>query len=329
MLLPPLKYHRPRSLAELSAISRELAAGNRKSRYLAGGTDLIPNLKHAPLAQPEPLDLISLNAIDTLSAIRKDSDALHIGSCVRLGTIAADPLVKELFPDLASTAAVVATPQIRNMATLGGNIMVDTRCRYFNQPCHIQDSAGVCFKAGGNRCHVFPMTKQTDPLICRARFVSDTVPVLMLLGAKVIASNGTTERVIALTDLYREEGLRHHRLESGEIIANVQIPLNQPPRVAYEKLRIRNAIDFPSLGMAVAFAGRHLRMAVTGVGVTPTLYELDVGERLDFVRDSAAMADMIRKVAKPLEQDFFPTGYRRQMIPVMVQRVMRKLIQAT
>jgi CO/xanthine dehydrogenase FAD-binding subunit len=177
------------------------------------------------------------------------------------------------------------------------------------------------------------MTKETDPLVCRARFVSDSVPVLLLLNAEVIVSSGTTERIVPLAQLYREDGLRHHQLARGEFLRSIQIPNQPKSKIVYEKLRIRNAIDFPSLGLAGRLARNlggsegdmQVRLALTGVGMSPALFTQEIDGSIDIEKHGGILADQIKKIAKPLEQDFFPTGYRRLMISVMVRRVLEKL----
>ena len=329
MLMPRIEYHRPTTLGGVSQLTMQLDGESALWHFLAGGTDLIPNMKHGNLFEATPVALISLNGISELSGICMDGSTIEIGATTRIATLCADKLIKAHLPALAAAAELVATPQIRNMATIAGNIMVDTRCRYFNQPCHIQESTGVCFKSGGDRCHIFPMTKSSDPVTCRARFVSDTVPVLMLLKAEVVISDGFNERTIFLSQLFREDGINPHRLASGEFIRAIRINSENHSRIVYEKLRIRNAIDFPSIGIAGQVANGkshcHLRFCVTGVGMSPGLVELDVPLSADRKEQAKAVTDEIKKRVKVLEQDYFPTGYRRDMIGVMVGNVLHQL----
>ena len=329
MLMPATLHHRPKNFSDLAQLTRELAEAGHTWHFLAGGTDLIPNLKQGNFGSERPVSIVSLNNISELSGIEFFDGMIEIGATTKLSEIGQSSEVREHLPALATTVNLVGTGQIRNMASLGGNIMVDSRCRYYNQPCHVQESNGICFKSGGGRCHVFPMTKVTDPLLCRARFVSDSVPVLLLLNSEVVISNGIIDRTIELSELFREDGLIPHKLGASEFIRSVRVSAAGHDQIIYEKLRIRQAIDFPSLGIAgqIIHGGSmdRLRFSVTGVGMIPSLIELEMPAQAEIEDKSTAVAYEIKKVAKPLEQDFFSTGYRRTMIFVMVRKIIRQL----
>jgi 4-hydroxybenzoyl-CoA reductase subunit beta len=229
----------------------QLRASLPESLYVAGGTDLLPNLKHH---LHHPKTLISLAQLEGLDAIESSSDgALRIGARTTLHRVATSELLQQEVPALSLAASLVAGPQHRLMGTLGGNIMLDTRCLFYNQSREWREALGYCLKAEGTWCHVIGSAKA-----CVAAQSSDTVPVLVALGAsvEVLLADGT-QREIALRELWTKDGRvdRNHTVPDGSLVTAVRIPAPSPGhRSTYRKVRSRAAVDFPQLGIAAVAA---------------------------------------------------------------------------
>jgi 4-hydroxybenzoyl-CoA reductase subunit beta len=330
--LPDLQVEVPRSLEDALTILARAAVEGRRARVLAGGTDLVPNLKRG---QEAPALLVSLAALRGLDDVREASDgsgALHVGALTRLARVAEHPLVRARAAVLGRAAALIASPQIREMATIGGNLCLDTRCRHVNQTEFWRDALGNCIKAPGSNvaapCHVVPGGRR-----CVASASADLPPVLVALGARVTIVSASGSHTIDLSALYRNDGIAPLTLDVGELITEVIVPASAW-RVAYQKLRARQAIDFPVLGVAVAVdadeAGTCRALRVVATGVTPApraVAKLDavaVGKRLD--RDVvAAIGARCREGLHPLSTFGDDTEWRRDMIPVLVRRALAEL----
>jgi 4-hydroxybenzoyl-CoA reductase subunit beta len=248
--MPPLEVHLPTTVAEAVALRRDLPA----SMYIAGGTDLLVNLKHR-LHAPE--HLVSLSAVEELVGIEASDDGtLRIGAGTVLQEVAESEVVRDGAPALAIAAGLVAGPQHRRMGTLGGNVMLDTRCLFYNQSESWREALGYCLKKDGDWCHVINTPKR-----CVAAHSGDTVPVLIALDAVlevVHPEDGPGE--VLLEDLYVMDGRfdDNHALDPRCLVVAIRIPPRTPGhRSTYRKVRARRAVDFPQLGLAVvgAFAG--------------------------------------------------------------------------
>lgn len=322
MLLPDLSYHKPDSSEALFAVFDQIA--DRPLHLLAGGTDLIPALKRLGHLTHAPA-LISLNQVTHRHVtFIEQENILRIGAGVTLGNLTANPLILSYLPIVARVAQTIASPQIRNRATIGGNLLVDNRCSYFNQSTATRESHGNCFKAGGNQCSLIRSTQPGSPQ-CRARFVSDLAPILMVLGAKVIIVAPEGKKTVDVGTLYRADGMDHHNLAAGAFIAEIEIEIAPSRQTGYEKLRIRDVLDFPSLGVAVSktatHRGRSLELALTGVDTVPRYQTLDYADFADEAELLEALENWARQAVSPLQQDFFPPTYRRKMIGVYLRKI--------
>ena len=319
--IAPFALEAPRTLAEAFALLESAP----RARLLAGGTDLIANLRRG-LDTP-PL-LIDLNAIAELHTLALTSAGATIGAGVTLARLAADEAIRQSFPIIADAALSVAGPSHRSVATLGGNLCLDTRCAFYNQSEWWRRSNGYCLKHGGDTCHVAPQGKH-----CHAAFSGDLAPALLVLGAaaEIAGSQGT--RRVPLADLYVDDGAAHLALGHGEILAAVHIP-PQPEgaRAGYRKARARGAIDFPLAGVAMRVATRSggivdLRIALTGTNACPLLLEGTdalLGKPLD---DDllAQLAKLVQRQASPMRTTVTPSNYRRQVAAVMTRRLVLEL----
>lgn len=322
-------FERPAGLPALRGLLARLGKEQRSFTLAAGGTDLLPQLKQRQLA---PQVVVSLNGVGELTGIELTADGtLRIGALTRLAEVAEHALVRQQQPALAAVAARVASPQIRNRATLGGNLLVNNRCIYVNQGPLNRAVHAPCFKVDGDVCHIVKSAVRGKLPQCQARFVSDTAPVLLLLDARLVLLRGRGERRVPLRRFYRNDGIERNVLKPGEVLGWIEVPPAGGLRVDYDKLAVRNALDFPSLGVAVGVRENdsgepvELAVALTGLGTYPLhwRFELVAG-----ITPPAVVAQACAKAGKAVtsyQQDFFPRDYRKKMIGVFIHRALRRL----
>lgn len=330
MRMPPFRFERPTELRQALELFRDPDGIGNGYVLSAGGTDIVPMMKSQPVSVGT---LISLTKLKALGGIRLDpGKSLSLGALVTLAGLSSDTTVREAFPCIAETAGKIATPQIRNRATVGGNLLVDNRCIYFNQSEQNRLAHTPCFKAGGEACHLVPKTARGDDPLCRARSVSDLAPVLLLLRATIRIVSAAGERSLPLHDFYLPDGIFRNRLDKGEILTRIDVPLPGPSAgILYEKLRIRNAIDFPSLGVAASLdrisgGGTRFGVALTGVHTRPVVGQVDVAARGSWEEPVNSLIAEISREVTPFRQGFFPPDYLRKMIPVLIRRNVEKLL---
>lgn len=299
---------------------------------IAGGTDLMPNMKHRLFS---PNHLVALKGIPEMRGIRLEEGAdggadLWLGAGETLSDIAENHLVAEHFPALAEAAGAIAGPQIRNQGTLGGNLCLDTRCTYYNQSFFWRQALGFCLKKDGDLCHVTRVGKK-----CVAANSADTPPVLLTLGASVELASARARRAVPISDFFIADGVWNSVRERGELVVGVRIAVPEIPwRSAYEKIRQRGAIDFPLLSIAAAArvtadqTVEHLSIVVSALGARPRVLT-----GLDSVAEGRALPDVMEEVAAlaykqchPLENLIVDPDWRRAMVPVYVRRILSRLV---
>jgi 4-hydroxybenzoyl-CoA reductase subunit beta len=293
---------------------------------VAGGTDLIPNMKHRLFT---PGHLVSLKNIDALRGIRVDDEDLVIGATETLTDVARSELVRSHVPSLATAAAHVAGPQLRNMGTIGGNVCLDTRCTYYNQTEFWRGALGYCLKKEGTVCHVTKVGKK-----CVAAHSADTPPVLMTVNATIdlIGPDGT--RSEPARDFFVSDGIWNSRRAPDELVTRIRIPILDRRRTGYAKLRQRESIDFPLLTVAVASTFNDdgtiddLTGVVTGLGSRPRELsgwtEIAAGRELD----PDLMAELCERAhaqCRPLENMIVDPEWRRAMVPLYVGKALSEL----
>ena len=298
--LPSFALDRPRTL---DAALRILNDHGGAARVIAGGTDLVVNLRQR---LEEPRRLVALGGIRGLDAIAHAAGTgLSIGALATVHALALHPLVRALFPVLARAAAAVAAPTIRRMGTVGGNLCLDTRCVWYNQSAFWRSACGYCLKKDGRVCHVVPGSS-----LCWAVYSGDLAPAFLTLDAAVVLASVRGERVVPLHRFFLEDGARRFDLAPDEVLAEVRVPPEKAGlHGVYRKLRRRGALDFPLAGAAVACRLRDGRFdevtaALTAVGPRPFLVE-GVREILQGVpaTDEDAIdraAGLARRLANPM-----------------------------
>lgn len=324
--LHPYVYHRPTSLAEALDLLAEHAGDVLP---IAGGTDLVPNMKHGLFT---PGHLVALKGIGELHGIEERDGELRIGAATTLAGVAAHPLVQDHFPALAEAAACIAHPMIRNQGTIGGNICLDTRCTYYNQTYFWRKALGFCLKKDGDDCHVVKGGTK-----CVAAHSADTPPMLMALGASVDIASAEGARSLPLAGFFVGDGIWNKRLEPNELLTAVRIPLPRTRlRAVYTKVRERKSVDFPILSVAIAATFdkadviESLDVVVAALGAKPRaiggMEKIAVGERLrpDVIE---AVAQQAYRQCHPLDNLIVEIEWRRAMVPVYVRRGLHQLLE--
>jgi 4-hydroxybenzoyl-CoA reductase subunit beta len=316
--LPPFKLLRPRTVDEALAY---LSAYANDIRIVAGGTDLIPSMRQKLF---EPQHVLDIRHIAELSGIHQRDSEVEIGALTTLTTIEHSGFLRQHYPVLTEAAATVASPVLRNMGTIGGNICLDTRCLWYNQSLTWRQSCGFCIKKDGDLCHVAPGGQK-----CWAAFSGDTPPALLCLSAEIEIVGASGRRRLPLRDFYTGIGDSYRKLEPNELLTRVFLPNSSADlRGVYRKLRIRGSIDYPLAGVAVALkrSNGHIadaRVALTAVNPAPTLVkgasQALEGKVIDEVV-AEAVGDLAARTAKPLTTSALTPEYRREMIRVFTKR---------
>lgn len=319
--LPRFRFRSPRTIAEAAAW---LAESPADTMLLAGGTDLIPNMKRR---QQTPKTVIALRQIDELTRVSNGA-GLRIGASVTLSAIVEDPRIRAAAPGLWQAAAQVATPHLRNMGTIGGNLCLDTRCTYYDQSEEWRRAIGYCMKKDGSTCWV-----ATSSPRCLAVSSTDTAPMLQALGAQVRLVSAAGDRTIDLADLYANDGMRYLCRRPDEILTEVAVPDQTGWRSTYWKLRRRGSFDFPvaSAAVAVRFDGPRVAEARIVLGAvasqpmaSPKAVAALIGQSLtDNV--VAAAADAAYDVAKPMDNTDFELVWRKKVVRALVTSALREL----
>jgi 4-hydroxybenzoyl-CoA reductase subunit beta len=319
--LTEFRIERPQDLA--AAVQLGARDG---SQYLAGGTDLITNLRHGHGAPSLLVDLAGLAELDGISC---GADGARIGAGVRLASLCAPDALLARYPAIGAAAAAIAGPGHRNLATVGGNLCLDTRCVYYNQSEWWRAANGYCLKRAGEVCHVAPQGKQ-----CRAAYSGDLAPALMVHAAEVEIAAASGRRRLPLAALYRDDGRAHLALAAGELLVAVHLP---PVRLrsAYRKASLRRAVDFPLAGVAVALALERgyiaeLRVAVTGTNPQPLLIEgtADLAGAPADADAAQRLGKLVQAQVEPVRTTTSPAQYRRAVAAAMAGQMLRELAAA-
>ncbi len=312
----------PRSAAD--AVAR--LAANPQARLISGGTDLIPNLRHG-LGAPE--SLIDLSGLAELANIERSTQGWRIGAGVTLAQLAQHEAITTQLPLLAQAALAVAAPSHRTVATVGGNLCLDTRCSFYNQSQWWRESNHYCLKHGGDVCHVAPQGKR-----CYAAWSGDMAPALIALNASIDILSPTGSRQLQLADFYIDDGAQPLTLAADELVTAVQLPAqSEGMRCGYRKARQRGAIDFPLAGVAICCVASNsavteLRVALTGTNSRPFLLtgtQALCGQPLN-PELFMGLGKLVQKQVNPMRTTGTSAAYRRQVAAVLTQRLLRELV---
>jgi 4-hydroxybenzoyl-CoA reductase subunit beta len=319
MILPPFELHEPKTVEEAVALK---ARFGKDADLVAGGTDLLCNYKYELNAKPH---VISLRDVAEL----KTFDLGRIGAAAILDDVREDAAFRHALPVIPETILTISSHLLRQTGTVGGNLMVDTRCFWFNQSRFWRDSIGSCLKAEGDVCRVVWGAKE-----CVAVYSGDLAPVLITLGCSVTVAGPKGRRVVPLDRFFRHDGIARHVLEPGEMLVDVRIPESAASWTAgYEKLRSRESFDFPVLGVAAAlrFEGGRLaagHLCLGAVHTTPLIRDEVLQPWFGRVLDEAAAQAIGDAVADGLtvhHNTAMNPPYRRRMASVFTRRLLLRL----
>lgn len=319
MTLPEFDLLRPKSVGEAVEAAKGLAGA---FDYLGGGTDILQNYKCGVNVNRT---MISLRHI---GALRERSTSV-IGGGVTLGDLERDEDFVTAYPAFGEALRNLASPLIRQTATVGGNLLCDTRCIFLNQTEFAREALGYCLKADGPECRVVKGAQT-----CYANYSGDLAPVMMVLGGSVRLAGPDGERTLPVRDFFQLDGIQRNVKQREEIVVGIELPSDAAElRSSYKKLRMRDAFDYPEV--AVAAAGRmdgdritDLRLVANAVASIP-LWLAEIGEQfegktLDDATIDAIAEEMVRAV-KPVRATLLPPSYRKQMIGVMTRRALRTI----
>ena len=325
MTLPSFEFKAPVTVSEAVALIGEYGG---RAKILAGGTDLIPSMKNK-LFTPELV--ISIGNIPELRKIQFDEHTgLTLGALVSLTEVGHNALIAQNYPVLSEAAQKVATPLLQNKGTIGGNILLDTRCYYYNQSHFWRKAINNCMKKDGDICRVAPGGHK-----CYAISSCDTVPVLYAMNARIKLMSSAGERVVSLREFYKNDGMAFNDLRPNEILTEVQVPpLPKGFRGAYMKLRRRQAIDYPMLGVMVGLVldeneiCRDAKIVLGAVFSCPwevtAAQELLIGKKIS-EKEIDEASEIAYETAKPMELTNFRPAYRKRMVKVFTKRILQTL----
>lgn len=324
MRLPKFEYRVPREIAEAVKI---MAGSGPEGQFVAGGTDLYPNMKRR---QQTPQTVISVMRVPELHQISGDGKSgIRIGAGITLTDICEHPLINRDYPVIASAARTISTPILRNMGTIGGNLLLDTRCNYYDQNYEWRKGINFCLKKDGDVCWVAPGSAK-----CWAVQSSDLVPVMVAIGAKFRLMSTLGERMIEAAGFYNDDGIDYLKKRPDELLVDIHLPPTNGWRASYQKLRRRGAFDFPVLGVAAwlkvdtAQTVQDARIVLGGIAPSPVeVKEASaalIGQRFDDDHIQAA-AEAAYVKARPLDNTDFVMNWRKQMTRQYTIRALENL----
>ncbi len=322
--LPPIKFATPTTIEDAA---RAAADGN--TRLVAGGTDLWPNMKRR---HQKAETVVSLMSIATLNSIDCTDADMRLGATASLANIIREEKIRKRFPALAMALASISSPPLRNMATIGGNICVDTRCTYYNQSEEWRRSIDYCLKEDGEICWVATKSPR-----CWAHTASDSAPILCALNARVKLVSMSGERELPLKDMYVDDGIDYLAKQADEILTEIIVPQASDSdhcRSAFWKLRRRGSIDFATLAVAAAVwtddsdivtrASMYLGAVGSAPMPVPEIESVLVGNKIS--EDGIAeIAHAAHKIGRPMDNTDFAASWRGKMTEQYVIAVLREV----
>jgi 4-hydroxybenzoyl-CoA reductase subunit beta len=328
MRLPKFTYLTPGTVAEAVRI---IAHTGPEAQFVAGGTDLYPNMKRR---QQMPKTVISVMRLAELHQITGDGKSgVTIGASVTLTEICENEVIKRDYPVVASAARTISTPILRNMGTIGGNLLLDTRCNYYDQNYEWRKAINFCLKKDGDICWVAPGSSK-----CWAVQSSDLVPVMVAIGAKLRLASTLGERQVEASGFYNDDGIEYLQKRPDELLVGIHLPPAHGWRASYQKLRRRGAFDFPVLGVAacVQFEDstgsdqvvKDAKIVLGGIAPSPIQVteaaQILIGNSLNENQMQAA-AEAAYVKARPLDNTDFVYQWRKQMARQYTLRALHEL----
>jgi 4-hydroxybenzoyl-CoA reductase subunit beta len=328
MRLPAFQYVEPRSIDEACLFLEE---HGQESKIMGGGTDLLPSMKQRIF---KPKYLVNLGGIPNLDRIEFDEGSgLRIGALVKLRSLETYPIILKRYPMIRQAAGEVGSVQIRQMASIGGNHCLDTRCYYYNQSNFWRKCLPRCIKMGGDKCNAIGGGTK-----CFAVFSGDLAPPLMALGAKIKILSARGERTLLLSEFYTGNGAKPMALGPEEVLVSIEVPA-MPKKVfsSYLKYRIRRSIDFPLASVATILilegkekVCRKARLVIGAVGTKPEevkgIQELLEGKRVGSPMIDKA-SELAFKATKPIANVGSSPSYRKRMIKLFIEKTLKQALE--
>jgi 4-hydroxybenzoyl-CoA reductase subunit beta len=304
-------------------------------KIMAGGTDLLVNMKQGFHISRR---LVWPGRVEELRRISVQSGGeISIGAMATLSDVASSDIVKAAYPSLSKAVLSIATPAIRNRATIGGNLCLDTRCYFYNESEFWRSSLGGCLKLNipthddGDVCHAAP-----GNAICSAVSSSDSAPILLALDASVEIQSVQGKRIVPLSGFYANNGMKFLDLAPGELLTRIIFPApRRGLRSAHNKIRSRQSVDFPLANVGIAGVvedGRvftHLKIYVGAIQSAPV--RITSAESLLEGREATQVfieqaAQQAASSVKPVPNIGATVGYRKRMVAVLVKRTLNQLL---
>ncbi len=318
MRLPKFEYFEPKDLKEALAILQNEPA----AKILAGGTDLLVNMKHRVECPPV---LVNIKRIADLDYMRRDNGDIRIGALTPLKRLHTESLIVENFPGLAWAASAVGSYHHQVMGTLAGNICQQNRCMYFNQSKWWRSSRPTCYKAGGEICHVVNKKE-----ICYSAYCGDMAPALMVINAKIALEGPDGSKEMPIEDFFSGDGKAPLVKEPGEILTEIIIPKASADGIStYIKFANRDSIDFPIVGTALwaSEKEKQYRVAFTAVDRKPVrgkqVEDFLNGKELSAENVKAAL-DLAAKEARPVKTSVYSPSHKRRMMGLLLQNAVNE-----
>jgi 4-hydroxybenzoyl-CoA reductase subunit beta len=316
--LPKFMYFEPTSLKEALSILKK----DGSAKILAGGTDLLVNMKHRIEV---PSALVNIKKIDGLDYIRNDQGAVRLGVLTSLKKISQDSFLREKLPALTQAASAVGSYHHQCMGTIGGNICQQNRCKFFNQSEWWRSTKGPCLKVGGDICHV--VAKKGT---CYSSYCGDLAPALLALEARIILQSKKGLKEAALESLFSGKGQAPLKIQPGEILTEIVIPeTSLRGHSSYNKFANRESIDFPIVGLAlwVSPEKKEYRAAFTAVDRRPLramavekfLNHKDLTEEI--IGEAAVLAS---KEAQPVKTSLYSSAFKKKMMGILLKQALKE-----
>ena len=311
MILPEFEYKKPKTIKKALQLYQ---ANKDNAVYLLGGTDLVPRIKQR---LEKPSVAIDLKNIAGLNKIELSRSWLKVGANVTIYKLKNHPFVKKNLPALADSLEATACETIQMRGTIGGNVLQNTRCLFYNKSDEWRKAKGYCLKMGGQVCNAVKGAK-----MCFANYASDNAPALITLGTQVRLSGIDGDRQIPLTAIFSGQSDHPFTLQPGEILTHLLIPANKT-KGCYLKIRVRDSIDYPLVGAAASLRNGKGCVATGAIGAKPVHF--------DFHEDETGWGERIAREAvsrvTPVANTVLSPSYRKKMVGVLVKRIVRKLAE--
>lgn len=302
-------YLLPSSIEEAVSLAK---ANENDFCFLAGGTDALVNKYQG---NKENACIIDISRLKELKTVKQTQDAIHIGALVTLYGLKQHEVLQQHAPALLQAAQEVASPVLRKTATIGGNVMCENRCSFYNQSEWWREAVGYCLKCEGDVCIATGGTKA-----CFSKFVSDTAPVIISLNGMVELQDFDGKKTVPLESIYTGDGIQPRNIATTTLLTKIILPTDKTYRVVFNKLRPREAVDFTSLTTAVSLSyDGKIRIVVGGVDPMPVVVEGNAGE------DISSLVKKTLSKARVVDNDVYSRKYRREMLVLFVERSLKEL----